>query len=194
MDNDLMKRVRHALGGQRELTSAQRVVSPPTPDLIRFPLWCSVHNRTSFVIARREGQSLVLLRNEAPAAAGGASRSGAGPMPLIGSFNFVDGGWPGCALCGAKRNERKGIGLVWLCEKASCGGPLHCVGDRGNLFRCACGIAADYDFSPVPSLPVRGTSGMPQGGASPRSPADAASRSGPALPTPTTTRLTYRGR
>ena len=158
MKSDLEMRVARLLGadllsGPRNVGQAQ---TPAREPLVSFRMWCSATGKPFSVIARREGNTLYVLRNEVQ---GSTGISGATPPPLtsFGKCRFEDDGWPGCPHCGAKSNSRKNLFLLWSCEKEGCGFPLHCVGERGGLFRCACGIAADREFQSVPVLEVRGS-------------------------------------
>lgn len=122
---------------------------------IRFRMWCSVTGKPFEVLAELQQDTLRLLRNVTPAvsAAGGTA---ALSQAIQNNFRIVDAGWPGCPHCGAKHNSRKSIRLLWACSKTRCRNALHCVGDRGGMFRCACGILEDQEFEIVPAIEVRG--------------------------------------
>jgi len=151
MNSDLQRRVRRVLD-EKPIAVAKQVALP----LVTFRMWCSVTGKPFEVVAEVQDNTLRLLRNVLPgdsSAEGAAgSRSGA-----LGSFGIADGGWEGCPHCGAKYNRRKAVNLLWACQKKGCGNPLHCAGDRGGLFRCACGIASDHEFESVPAFDVRCT-------------------------------------
>jgi hypothetical protein len=141
---------------------------------LRFPLACTVHRRSSVVVAEERKGKVRFLRNEPiPSGAGGGAGS---PLPLLGAFEFdVEGSsrWPGCQWCGTSRNTTHNFGLFWsCCGCQSAGRPsFNCAStDSSGEFRCpSCGSLCS-EFSIVDKHEVRGVRDVAAAASAPRMP------------------------
>jgi hypothetical protein len=208
--DELLARARHALekartagsydegapSKQKYLPGNLRPAVATGPEILRFPMWCSVSHQAFVVVAERQGDTLRMLRNELPAGRSAGSGGGLPPMPALGTFKIVDGGWPGCPHCGAKNNAADRLWLFWACYGESCGAPIHCAGERNGISICACGKAAARFFTVAERFVVRHAAAPTPTATAPYAPAAMApyvpeTRIAPA---PAAGRLTFRGK
>lgn len=182
MNSDLESRIARALG--KTLSERSLPSQKPDPHVI-FPAWCAATGKPFHAVAEQRGSTLFLKGNVTPAEAEGADNGNVTALAKLGEFDFDDAGWPGCPHCGTKYNDRKQLYLLWACSGGSCGGHLHCTGERGGMFRCACGRVGDFNFTPVDAFEVRGAAGAAPSVALP-------GRSGTASLPPPNARLPFR--
>jgi hypothetical protein len=137
--NPLDERERRLLAGRvGSAVAPLRPAVPSDPELIAFPMNCSVHVLPFVVVSAPNGDTLRMVRNEVPQAAA-VGRHYAGPVvspESLGSFRFDWQQWPGCPHCGIRENPAQNVTAFWFC---GCGS-FNCVGsDRQGRFRCRCG-------------------------------------------------------
>jgi hypothetical protein len=179
MSNDLVARARQALQpaaprgtqpagaldpakGAKLLARAQAAISappkqalvaahppPPTPraELVKVPVTCSAGGGSYVVVAERRGDELRFVGHEMPPGPGGAPRL---PGRLSGEYRIDRKGWA-CPLCANTDG-------VWLCECERMNGAMHCSGNSGGRYRCACGRLEEREFVNVKTIEVRGAS------------------------------------
>jgi hypothetical protein len=190
MDESLRERVGRLIGRTVELedksstakpsrhlsTARANVASLPVtgPEIVRVEMWCSVTGRSFIAVGETLGSSLVIKRNEGPSH---GPTGPAVPMIALGNFQMTsDAQWPGCPHCGARCDDADAF--AWVCAK-NCGSPIHCVGSRNGLQRCACGIVDKRNFVAAQSVEVRGAIARRPTGRSQQNVS-----AGPALPPP----------
>jgi hypothetical protein len=149
-------------------------VAPHGDGLLRIPLACTVHRRSSVVVAEERKGKVRFLRNEPiPSGAGGGAGS---PLPLLGAYEFdVEGSshWPGCQWCGTSRNTTHNFGLFWSCGSCKSKGQptFNCAStDSSGEFRCpSCGSLCS-EFTIVDKHEVRGVRDVAAAASAPRMP------------------------
>ena len=124
---------------------------------------CSVYVRPFVVVAERDGDTLILLRNEAAREGG---HDGGKAAAWLGAFAKLraDPGWPGCHYCHAIENAVMDIRGCWMCEACATRHrpALNCAGsDSQGRFRCACGVVA-MDFIAAERVQVFGAPDAPR--------------------------------
>jgi hypothetical protein len=137
-------------------------VAPKGDGLLRIPLACTVHRRSSVVVAEERKGKVRFLRNE-PVPSGPGGGVGAASLPaVLGAFEFDFNGssqWPGCQWCGTRQNTPHNFGLFWsCCGCQSAGRPaFNCASaDSSGEFRCpSCGSLCGT-FTIVDKHEVRG--------------------------------------
>jgi hypothetical protein len=179
MSNDLVVRARQALGraappkdqpagpvdpakGPELLARARAAISAPpkqtpaaTPppalsqaELVKLPMTCSVRGQSFFMVAERHGDELRCVGFEMPQ----PGKGGAAPMPgLLSGKYHIDRNGKCCPLCGNGD-------AVWFCHCERMKGAMHCHGNSGGLYRCACGREEPRQFEVAKHAEVRGAS------------------------------------
>lgn len=127
------------------------VAAPPREaraERVKLLMTCSARGISYLALAERRGNHLRLVGHEMRQ----PGKDGVFQVPghLSGEYHIEINGWR-CPLC---RNGDS----VWLCECDRMNGALHCHGNSGGRYHCACGRVEHREFFDVEKMEVRGTS------------------------------------